>query len=221
MGGERIALITVIVAALGASAACASPPEAVIGARAPEPVAPKGAVETYELSAAMVSVETDVRAGSAYTIKFPRSTGRLELSPDVPEASSFDIQIDATSAEASWQVVADIARDQFLHVGQFPEARFTSRSLRKGEEGNFVFYGTLVLHGTSQSLSAPMTLQIEPCRVQGFVEFSIDRRSFGVISDGGLDGVVSDTVVVRIGLDVPRKKDGKVDPACAKAPPKG
>lgn len=190
---------------------CASAPEAVLGAKAPAPIAQKGPVESYELSPQTLKVEADIKAGSGYTLRFAKVRGRLDLSPTVQEASSLDVEIDTTSAEASWQLVADIARDQFLHVQAHPSARFASRALRKDAEGGFTLYGGLLLHGISQTLSTPVTIAVEPCRATLDVEFSVDRRAFGVVADGAIDSFVGDSVVLRISVDVPRNTD---EPAC-------
>lgn len=207
-------LLASVLASLAAVGCGASAPSAVLGAKAPEAVAPAGVVESYDLTGDLARVEVDVSAGKAYTIHFPNVKGRLAFSPDNPEASSLEITIDTTDARASWQVAADIARDKFLHAGSYPEAVFSSSAIRRRAEpeGGFTLYGALQLHGTSQTLSTPAVLEVEPCKLKLGVEFAIDRRTFGVINDTGYDPFVSDTVVVRIAAEAPR---GAGSPACA------
>jgi polyisoprenoid-binding protein YceI len=146
-----------------------------------------------------------VSAGAAYTIAFPRISGSFTLAPKTPEASAIDILIDTTSAQASWDVVADVAKAEFLHTAQFPEARFTSRALRKKPPAGLMLYGDLSLHGKTLGLSVPLTLSITRCNVGVGTEFTIDRRAFGAISTSSVDAVVSDSVVVRIQGTLPRK----------------
>lgn len=184
---------------------CGGAPQATLGVKAPDAVAPSGKTERFEL-AGHAKVEADVSAGAAYTLSFPRIDGTLVVAPDNLEASQVDLTIDVTSATASWQLVADVARDEFLHTGQHPQARFVSRALRKADGGEFDLYGDLTLHGVTLPLKTQARLAVEKCAVHTHVEFAIDRRAFGAISSGGLDGVVSDNVVVRIDVAAPRSR---------------
>jgi polyisoprenoid-binding protein YceI len=185
-------------------AGCASAPKAEVVTDVPDAIEAPAGTESYELGADALDVEVDVSAGSSYTIKFPRSTGKLVLSPAKLEASTVDVVVDAASAESTLQLVADIAKDQFLHTHQHPSARFSSRAIRKSGEG-YMLYGDLDLHGTKKSLVVPLTVEVDACRVRFACSFEIDRRAFGAVSDGSLDGVVSDSVEVRIDVDTPRK----------------
>ncbi|MBK8939146.1 MAG: YceI family protein [Polyangiaceae bacterium] len=217
----RSLLVAVALLALPIAACGASAPTAVLGAKAPEAVAPSGTVEAYALTGELARVEVDVSAGKAYTIHFPNVTGTMAFSPDNPEASSLEIKIDTTDARASWQTAADIARDKFLHAGSYPEAFFSSSAIRKSAdpEGGYTLFGTLVLHGVSQTLSTPAKLQVEPCKLTIDVEFSIDRQKFGVVNDGGLDPFVSDTVVVRVAAAAPRSGEACAPKLVAKNEP--
>ncbi len=208
------------VAALAAAllvAGCSAPPMARLGAKAPTAVKPVGEVESYKLGKSNLKFEADVRAANAYTISFPGVSGTFDLSPQKPEASSFEVDIQTASAEASWSLVADIARDHFLHVGAHPKARFASTALRKNPKGGYTLYGNLSFHGTTKSLATPAELTIGRCRVALGVEFSIDRHAFGAVSEGSLESVVSDTVVIRIRADLPRAGAGEACKATEKA----
>ncbi len=161
--------------------------------------------ETYDVSPAQASIEADVSAAAPYTLRFGRGKGTLVLSPSKPEASSVDLSVETASAESSLGVVADIAREQFLHVDRFPAARFRSSALRRRADGRYDLYGELELHGTKKSVEVQADLRVSSCFVTVDSEFGIDRRVFGAVSDGGLDGVVSDTVVIRIRANVKRR----------------
>lgn len=198
---------------------CASAPQAELGAKAPDAVPVKGAVERFDI-AGRLTVETDVSAGAAYTIKFSNVSGSFTLAPETLEASAIDIVIDTTSAQASWDLVADVAKNEFLHTAEFPQARFASRALRKQPEGALLLYGDLTLHGTTLGVSVPLSLRLGRCTLGVATEFSIDRRAFGAISAGSLDAVVSDSVVVRITGELPRKGPGcPAGDAAPKEPP--
>lgn len=203
---ERTSRLAVAVGAFAAIAgnACASAPDAQVVTEVPQAVAVPDDAETYELSPGAIDVQADVSAGTSYTLKFPRSTATLLIAPGKLEASKVDVHVDTTEVESSIQLVADIAKDQFLHTYRYPSARFESRALRKSEDG-LQLYGRLDFHGTQKNVAVPASIEVDACRVRVACEFAIDRRAFGAVSDGSLDGLVSDSVVVRIGADVPRR----------------
>ncbi|MFO0548616.1 MAG: YceI family protein [Polyangiaceae bacterium] len=185
---------------------CGSAPLAHVETSVPDAVAVRGAVEEYSLVGDNVAVEADVRASAAYTVHFPNSKGTLKFAPDAHDASSFELDIDVTVATSSLQIVADIARDKFLHAGDYPTARFATRSLRPGlEAGSYTLFGDLTLHGKTLSLSMPAHVVADDCHVSIDVEFGVDRQAFGVVATGVLEDVVSNTVVVRIKTSVLRQ----------------
>jgi polyisoprenoid-binding protein YceI len=196
----------VLAALLGtaAGAGCSSAPKATLVTEVPEAVAASSDAEKYELAAGGVTVEADVSAGSSHTLRFTRSSGVVVVSPSRPEASTIDVTVDTTNIETTIPIVADIAKDQFLHVYAHPTARFVSRALRKTESG-YQMYGDFDFHGTKKSLVVPVAIEVDECRVHLSAEFEIDRRVFGAVSDGSLDPLVSDAVEVRIRVDAPRK----------------
>jgi len=185
--------------------ACASAPAATVVSQVPEPIALPAKLETYDLAPGAIAVEADVSAGSSYTLRFTRSSGKLVLAPDKVEASQIEVFVDTTNVESSIQLVADIAKDQFLHTYQHPSARFTSRALRKATSGGLELWGDLDFHGTKKSLVVPATIEVDACWIKLACEFAIDRRTFGAVSDGSLDGVVSDEVTIRFEADIRRE----------------
>ena len=114
--------------------------------------------EHYDLGPEEASIEADVSAAASYTISFARQHGKLVLAPQKPEASTIEVVVDTTSAEASWDLVAEIAANEFLHVSSFPEARFVSRALRKRQDGAYDLFGELELHGTKKNVVVPATI---------------------------------------------------------------
>jgi polyisoprenoid-binding protein YceI len=170
----------------------------------PDAVKLPGDAQEHALGPGSVTVEADVKAGSSYTLRFPGAEGRAVLSPSVPEASTVEVVIATATAESSLQIVADIAKDEFLHVGSFPQARFSSRAIRRAAEG-YELYGDLDFHGVTRSIVVPLQFEADACAFRVDCEFSIDRRAFGAVSTSSLDGLVSDHVVIRVLLRVARK----------------
>jgi len=205
------AYATLAVALVGAG--CSSAVPAGIGVVAPPTIEATPDAERYVVGPDQATVEAQVSAGASYTLTFARQTGTLVVSPGKPEASTVDFLVQTESAESSLGVVADIAKDQFLHSVQFPIARFTSSSLRKRPDGTFDLYGELELCGTKKSLVVPATIAINACRIEVKSEFAVDRHVFGAVSDGSFEGLVSDMVTLRIQADVRRSS---APPSCKK-----
>ena len=201
---------------------CAGAVRAQIDVEAPAAFTPSSDVESYELRSPALTIETDVSAGAAYTVSFPRSVGVLKLDRKSLKASAFSAEVDITSAQASWQLVADIARDDFQHATQFPHGSFNSVSLAKAscdtppcDESAFTLFGDLTLHGKTRRISMPLTLAMDLCEAKATLEFEMDRQQFDIRNDGGYEGLVSDTVVVRISA---RAALNGRPPSCESAP---
>ena len=109
-----------------------------------------------------------------------------------------------TSATSSWQVVADVAKNRFLHSDRYPSASLASRSMKRGEQG-LDLWVDFTLHGTKKTLVMPVQIELSKCRARLACAFSFDRGDFGIVDSGSLEAVVSDTAVVRAMIDVPRK----------------
>lgn len=191
--------------ALSLLGCAAGAPLAEVGAAAPDAVTSDGPVERYALGPSEIHVEVDVSAGSAYTLRFGEVSGVFALVPDALEASSVEVNIRTPSVDSTIGLVADVARDEFLHAASYPEASFVSRALRTDAAGQLTLYGDLSLHGVTKALAVPARLTVERCRARAQVAFAVNRRVFGVVSSGAVDGVVSDTVEVRIEIETARR----------------
>jgi polyisoprenoid-binding protein YceI len=199
--------------ALAATATgCGGFADAQLVAAAPDKVAPRGAVETYQLTPSQVQVEASVSAGPSQTLRFGKTTGTLRLAPGSPEATTLELVVALTSATAAFDTVADIAKTRFLHVTRYPEARVVSRSMRRAEEG-LLLYADFDLHGTTKTIAVPVTIAIDACRARVECEFTFRRSDFGVVDEGNLESLVSDDIDLKAVIDVPRTGAPRTCPA--------
>lgn len=198
-------------------ASCATATRAVTPASMPPPRALPRDARTIALGPQELKVEAEVSAMATYTIRFPRVAGTLVYSATDLEASRLEVAIDMSSLESSLAVVVDVASSSdFLDTARFPSARFTSHSLRKAAGANELHvFGELELHGQRRPVQVPAVFREEPCTITVHTEFSLNRREYGIESDGSLDDVVDDDVAVRIDARVPREPRGKGCPASA------
>jgi polyisoprenoid-binding protein YceI len=188
--------------ALALSASCAAPPPRAIaadGSRAsPKPSEP---VRRYRIIGAASSIRAVASATiGSYTLRIPRVVGHVDWVPRQPERSRFVIEADMRSLVGSMDVVTQIVREDFLHVTRFPKASFASRSFVQNEPGQGRVIGTLLLHGVSRLIEVPGRFRFEGERLHIETEFVIDRREYAIESDGMLDSVVHDDIVVRLSL---------------------
>ncbi len=201
-----------VVILLSTGVGCTSAVRATMNATAPAAAETSDFLEEYAVAPPLLSVEADVSAGAAYTINFPGSVGTVTLDRKNLAASKIYADVDIASAAASWQLVADIARDEFLHAGAHPRGSFTSVALapipcavEPCEGPAFTLFGDLVLHGTTRRISMPVDLRVTSCDAIARIEVTIDRQEFGIADDGAYEGLVSNDVVVRIQATVPLK----------------
>ncbi len=202
---------------LGAAilAGCGGFADAQMVTIAPDKVAPRGAVETYQLAPSHVKVVASISAGVGQSLSFTRTIGTLQLSPGSPEATSLELVVSLATATAAFDSVADIAKTRFLHVTRYPEARVTSRSLRPAEDG-LLLYADFTLHGTTKTIAVPLTIEMDACRAKVECEFTFRRSDFGVVDDGNLESLVSDDIDLKAVIDVPRTGAPKT---CPQTPP--
>ncbi len=170
---------------------------------APAAVAVASDVERYDLKASDLRVEAEVSAGNSYTLLFPKARGELTLSPSLPASSTFALDIDMSSATSSLQMVADVAKERFLHTDRFPAGSLVSRSMQRGVAGLDVWVD-FTIHGTKKTLVVPATVELSTCRAKVSCEFSFDRGEYGIVDAGSLESLVSDTTIVRAVIDVAR-----------------
>jgi polyisoprenoid-binding protein YceI len=153
--------------------------------------------ETYELGPSTLSVEAEFQAMGEQTLRF-HAKGQLIVSPTQPLATSVKIDVDTKSADGSMGIVTDMAKsDDFLAVETYPTAGLTSRSIAKDATGATVLYGEITLHGSTRVVEVPVSVVIEGCKVDVASEFGINRHDYHIDSDRPIDGIVSDTFVVR------------------------
>lgn len=201
--GDAVRALTVL-ALLSLTACGASAPVAAFVDTVPDATAPEGDVETIALDPTNTNVEVEVSAVGSHTLRF-KSTGALTISPKNVLASTVELVIDTTSAEASLGMVEDMAKSEdFLAVATYPTSTFKSKSLTAGTADKLDLFGELDLHGTKKTLKIPANVVIEACEVKVKTEFALDRHEYGVGTGSSMDGSVGDEILVRIDVHAKR-----------------
>jgi polyisoprenoid-binding protein YceI len=148
---------------------------------------------------------------------FKASAGHLRFDADDWSTAQLDVTVDVSSlllGDAKWEETVQSWR--FLDAKRWPQARYRSRAVERGADGNGVVHGELELHGRTQPLDLKIRLNKlanDPYafkRTAGFSATATFKRS-----DFGMDKVLSavgDTVELRIEAAFVRDRDADAPP---------
>jgi len=125
--------------------------------------------------------------------RFNTFEGEFSFDPENPGDASAHVTIDTASVDSNHaERDKHLRSDDFLHVDEYPEARFVSTESHLDAEGNGTVHGELTLHGTTREV----TLDVEHIgagedpwgghRRGFFAKTTIDMRDFGIDEDGML-----------------------------------
>jgi len=140
--------------------------------------------------------------------QFKKFTARIAFDPARPEAGNAQIEIDVGSFDIDNAEVNDEAKSKpWFDVRAFPKATFVSTKIEPGGgTQSFNVTGNFDLHGVKKSISFPATINVTPNTVTVSAEFSINRKDFGIVYAGKADDLIRDGVVIKLSLNVARKK---------------
>jgi len=127
-----------------------------VPAASPAPV-PQGA---YQIDKAHTSLLFRVNhlGFSTFTGRFTGVDAKLAFDPRKLADSSVNVTIDPKSIStdnAPDGFLAELAGEQFLDAGKYPQMSFVSRAVEDAGNGNFRIRGELTLHGVTK----PLTLE--------------------------------------------------------------
>lgn len=126
--------------------------------------------------------------------------------------SSLDVEIMVNSIDTKNEKRdGHLMSDDFFNAAQYPAITFTSSSIEKTGENEFVANGTLTIKDVSRDFQLPFTLlgvKDNPMQqgkvVAGIVSsFTLDRTTYDVgVGDWASDAVIGDEVTVDLNLEL-------------------
>ena len=139
---------------------------------------------------------------------FKQFSGQIDLDPNSTPNSRVTIDIDTSSVVADDdQLTGHLKTPDFFDVAKFPKATFVSTRIEPaGGADTYNVTGNFELHGVKKSISFPATIKVTPDNANVTAEFSINRKDFGIIYAGKADDLIRDGVVIKLNLNVPRRK---------------
>jgi polyisoprenoid-binding protein YceI len=194
--------------------ACADPaankPKASVGTAAPESAAPKTGGETLTISPENSKVDfVAAKVTRSHNGAFKQFSGAIDLINNSPEQSVVTINIDTASITTDDdQLTGHLKTADFFDVAKYPKATFVSTKIEPNTAGGatHTITGNFDLHGVKKSVSFPATIQMTPESVSANAEFSINRKDFALNYPGKADDLIRDGVVIKLTINVPRKK---------------
>lgn len=91
--------------------------------------------------------------------RFKRWSAQLNFDPRQTQTAKVVFTIDTGSLSfGAAETEAEAAKPGWFHVAKFPQATFTSSSVRASGGGRFEVTGTLILKGQSREVVVPVTL---------------------------------------------------------------
>ena len=207
--------ILMIIAALtyGCADPSANKQKATVGNAQQESNTPKSSgTETLTITPENSKVEfVASKVTRSHNGSFKQFSGQIDLDPNNIAASRVTIDIDTSSVVADDdQLTAHLKTPDFFDVAKFPKATFVSTRIEpgSGDPGTQTFNvtGNFDLHGVKKSISFPATIKVTPVNATVNAEFTINRKDFGLVYAGKADDLIRDGVVIKLNLNVPRKK---------------
>lgn len=116
------------------------------------------------------------------------------------ELHSVVVEVETPSIEADDpKLTGHLKTADFLDVEKFPKATFKSSNIEKKAAAGATHEvtGDLTLHGVTQSITFPVTVNVGPTGVTATGEVTIDRQKFGVAYPGMPDDLIKDNVVLK------------------------
>jgi polyisoprenoid-binding protein YceI len=138
---------------------------------------------------------------------FGKLSGIATLSGDQVQSVSFTVDTSSLQTDAE-KLTEHVKSPDFLDVAKFPTATFKSTSIvaKPGAGATHEVTGELTLHGVTQPITFPATVDITAETVTGRAEVPIDRQKFGVAYPGMPDDLIKDEVVLKPVLVFSRSK---------------
>ena len=137
---------------------------------------------------------------------FKQFSGSATLVGGALQAVTVEVETPSLEADEP-KLAAHMKTADFLDVEKFPKATFKSSSIVEKPSGAYTheIAGALTLHGITENVTFPATVNVTPASVSGSGEVRIDRKKFGVVYPGLPDDLIKDEVVLKPSFVFTRK----------------
>lgn len=143
--------------------------------------------------------------GSKIRGEFERFEADIRLDSESPETSRIEVRVDATSIDTrNSERDAELQKAEWFHVAAFPEIRFRTERLARGD-GGYSATGELGILDVTRSMTVPFELEIDEQaggRIATVSGRTVIRRTDFGLGKGKWGGtsVVRDEVEIEISI---------------------
>ena len=140
--------------------------------------------------------------------KFPRIAGKLEVDPEAPLRSSFDLEIDTRSVTTGHPAQEDFMRSEpWLDAERHPAITFHSTAIEPRGGSAYLVRGDLEVKGEKHEIAVPLDFHGVIADSWGLragftSRFTIDRRDFGITWNRVFDWGVMAGEELEVSLDI-------------------
>lgn len=119
---------------------------------------------------------------------------------------SFEVDTRSIHSDTE-KLTGHLMSDDFFDVEKFPKASFKSTSIEEVEADGSThnITGDMTIREQTKSITFPATLKVDGKKVAASTEFTLKRFDFGIEYKGKPDDLIKDEVLLKINLDVPRE----------------
>ncbi len=122
-----------------------------------------------------------VQQGAEFTGRFEQFEATIRFDPAAPQLSSLAIAVVTDSVNTYYDDRDEVLRGpDLLNVERWPEATFSSDSVRVDGESRFVAAGDLTIRDRTQPLALPFSFENRDGQTHLSGEITISRLDFGV-----------------------------------------
>jgi polyisoprenoid-binding protein YceI len=140
------------------------------------------------------------QTGEPFRGSFARFKAAIAFDPTHPEAAHIKVTVDLSSATTGdTQRDTALPGDDWFDIAHFPQATFSSDTIRKKSDGSYEAVGTLTLRGISHPLTLPFTLEISGASAHAKGHAMLVRTAFGI---GQGQWATADYVALEVGVDI-------------------
>ncbi|PWT97225.1 MAG: YceI family protein [Bacteroidetes bacterium] len=130
---------------------------------------------------------------------FKGISGKINFDPNNPDASKFDVSVDAATVNTGIDMRDDhLKGEEYFDVKNYPKISFVSTKITQGpKSGNFIAVGNLTIKKVTKEISIPFKASSQGTDYVFEGEFKINRRDFEV---GGGSLTMSDNLTVNLSV---------------------
>ena len=134
--------------------------------------------------------------------RFRKFDAQVAFDPKKPEAAKIAMAIDLASvALGVAETEAELAKPDWFHIKQFPQATFQSTSVKPLAAGKYEVAGKLAIKGASRDVVVPVALAQNGGQTTATGQFAIKRLDFRIGDGDWKDtSMVADDVQVKFKL---------------------